>query len=239
MCRDQSAKWLGARLGDFGVEVVEEGGNALVAYGLPLNNVRKPSLNKRAGLLPGGKYEELSMLLDAGLPIPLFSSQHTVVAQFPGVWLGRSNGHTGGTDIKVYRTRREAVVDPSDFYVQFVPNEQEFRCWVFRNKVLARYEKTNGGRHYDIYQGRNEANGFRWEFRQEQFSRTADRLAVEALAARRLDFGAVDMVRTESAGRFIVLEVNSAPGANGAHAVGLTKLAREIADWEQEDYPSA
>ena len=88
------------------------------------------------------------------------------------------------------------------------------------------------------YIGRNYRNGFVFNLvKSEAVPRGAVEQASMSVLALDLDFGAVDILQSTNGG-FYVLEVNTAPGVEGAARQGIRALAQKIARWEQKGYPN-
>lgn len=235
---DKTGPWLKEALREAGVRLArdEERADGVVSLGVHLESER-PTLNANGGL-GRGKLQQLLSLQDADVRVPeIRTNQATSLG--PGVWFGRQRNHTGGRDIKLYlQPTDHQTYGPSDFYVKFMPSKAEWRTWVFRGEALASYLKVlKRPELARLALGRNESNGWAFEFKTpERVPQAAKNLAVAAVAACKLDFGAVDLLHGED-GEFYALEVNTAPGANGRNSVAIKKLARRIARWEQAGYP--
>jgi RimK-like ATP-grasp domain len=198
-----------------------------------------PTLNVNAGRQD--KYHELIRLDDAGVRTIPFS--HSAADLKPPIF-GRKFHHTRGTDIFVYGVRPLLKGDHlSDYYTQLVSKANEFRVWVFRDKTLASYEKTldypakNGrrGRNKEVW---NWANGYAYHFVQPNDAEPRmKKLAVRAVDALGLDFGAVDIMLDKD-DHYYVLEVNTAPGVEGRRQ-GLTSLVNCIERWAKNGFPEA
>jgi hypothetical protein len=197
-------------------------------YGEPCD---LPTLNSRAGRQ--NKYEELVKLDDAGVRTIPFSRS---VADLAPPIFGRKFHHTRGNDIFVYQVKPLLRGDRlSDYYTQLVVKQREFRTWVYRGKHLATYEKVldypqrNGrrGRNKEVW---NWSNGYAYHFvRPEEVGDRLKQLAIDAVEALDLDFGAVDVVVGRT-GHY-VLEVNTAPGTQGEARQGITSLVNCVERW--------
>lgn len=200
-----------------------ETARGVVCYGAPYRGT-KPALNANAGTYD--KFRELEMLQNGGVRVPPFSRDGRGLT-LP--LLARANKHTKGKDIipvlgplELTWARRRR-----DFFTQYLPVATEFRVWVFRNKNIGTYEKIfDRPQQYHQF-GCNYENGF--SFQHREFSPDTLALAVEALKALGLDFGAVDILKSQD-GSLFVLEVNTAPGTEQGV---LSRLARRIKEWEE------
>lgn len=193
-----------------------------------------PTLNANAGRLD--KYRELVALDDAQVQTVPFSRS---AADLDAPIFGRKFHHSKGADIFVYNIRPLLRGDHlSDFYTQLIPKVREYRVWVFRDKCLATYEKVLTYQHKLGKRGRSKAvwnwgNGYAFEFRQgENVPKRLKALGMSAVEALGLDFGAVDIIE-DAHGWFYVLEVNTAPGTQGAARQGITSLVNCIERWAQ------
>lgn len=111
-------------------------------------------------------------------------------------------------DIFLHRER-------APLYVKYFKKKHEYRVHVFNGKVIDVQQKRKR-RESDVnYQVRNHANG--WVYCREDVSPPAEALdiAVKAVAALGLDFGAVDVAWNEHYNKCVVFEVNTAPGLFG------------------------
>ena len=168
-----------------------------------------------------GKWEELSRLREAGVATPEFSFQPRGEE-----WLPRRNNHMGGHDF----------LNPlahGDFYVRKVDVRDEFRVHILNGvSVRAGIKVRREGfpnphpwvRSYDA--GWRLEYGLACQERIRQAGRDVARAAVEALG---LDFGAVDIARTEQ-GTWIVFEVNRRPGLEGNTTRVFAEKLKEIHD---------
>lgn len=197
-----------------------------------------PTLNARAGTV--NKYEELVRMDKAGiLTIPFSKDARDLDAPI----FGRKLHHTRGRDIIHYRVRPMLRGETSsDYFTQVVPKAKEYRVWAFRGKALATYEKEleyaerNGrrGRNPEVW---NWANGYAYHFVHPDTAPSgATSLAVAAVDALGLDFGAVDLLWGKDR-HFYALEVNTAPGTQGQPRQGISSLVNCIERWAKGGFP--
>lgn len=205
---------------------------ATVCYGY--STASSPSLNSACN---SDKIQRLKLMEKAGVrTVPWFTTEPPKNIKFP--LLARKASGYGGTDIVPVFQAQEIpwrLKAGWDWFSQFIPVAQEFRCWVFRGQHLDTYEKRMRRPQDYAYIGRNFRNGF--DFELSSFQKDAFIEADKALRALSFDFGAVDMLRGED-GKIYILEVNSAPGVIASKAQAtLAKLADCIVAWEKAGYP--
>lgn len=204
------------------------GGDCVVSYGVRLTNETRPALNARAGW---DKLEELTTMRDKGILVPPFSLDGKGL-EFP--ILGRKRRHTKAKDIvpilqndQEFEWRLAGGV--SEYFVQYIPKQAEYRVWAYRKRPLGVYQKVmKYPERYVRGVGWNWQQGFAFEFKPEppEELRAAGVNAIDALG---LDFGAVDILHGKD-GKVYVLEVNTSPGTQGARA-GISNLADKITRW--------
>lgn len=207
-----------------GLKVNEGKPTCIVSYGVPVKS-ELPTLNERAGRL--NKYEELVQLQKCGVPTPRFGLDHT---KLKGVMLGRKFKHARGRDI-VLVSQHSQGIKGSNFFTELIHKEREFRLWVFRNRVLGvymkqlRYPKRDKGPLKNLVW--NWKHGYAFVFCRNA-PEALNQVAVDAIRALDLDFGAVDIVEQDE--KYSVLEVNTAPGVIDRRQ-GITWLAAKIQRW--------
>lgn len=192
-----------------------------------LNNLEKVNV-------AGNKLHALQALKNAGVSVPEFTTDLNVARR----WV-----NTGGTVVERHNLRgnsgegiRIVNLDDGDMpstitqaplYTKFIPKTAEFRVHVFRGQVIDYIEKKrqlaeNRGPNFNKYVSSVHQG---WVFSRTNIRDMADvrNMAIKAVAALGLDFGAVDVIYYE--GVPYVLEVNTAPGLAG---ITLVKYANAI-----------
>lgn len=128
------------------------------------------------------------------------------------------NGHSGdGIEIVTTGEGPGGLV-PVPLYTKYIKKKDEYRIHVFQGEAFFVQRKA---RKLDVppeevnWKVRNLAGGFIFAHKDVEVDDVARTEAVAAVAALSLDFGAVDIIHGTD-GKFYVLEVNTAPGLQGA-----------------------
>lgn len=125
------------------------------------------------------------------------------------------NGHSG--EGIVIAVPGEALPD-APLYVKYKKKKHEYRVHVFLGEVIDVQQKKRERdveRDEEAQMVRNRANG--WVFAREDVfvPQTLHSVALSAVAALGLDFGAVDIIYNQKENKCYALEVNTAPGLEG------------------------
>lgn len=139
------------------------------------------------------------------------------------------NGHSGAGI--VIAEQQDQLVD-APLYTKYINKQEEYRLHVIGDQVVFQQRKA---RVKDVpdeevnWKIRNLKGGFIYAIQNVNVCDDAKALAVAAVKALKLDFGAVDIILTKSQ-KWFVLEVNTACGLEGTtlqiYAEHLNKLAR-------------
>lgn len=166
------------------------------------------------------KLETFRRLQANNVSIPPFTTDRASAQ----VWL--NEGHevlvrtllesSGGRGIEVYSDRRSQI-PRAPLYVQYIKKMNEYRVHVFNGQVIDITEKKrrrefDGERDAHI---RNLDNGYVFVRDNVQAHESVGPLAIAAVQALGLDFGAVDIIYNRRRNQAYVLEVNTAPGLEG------------------------
>ena len=153
----------------------------------------------------------LEIMGKSGFNTPEIYDSVDRISNFPV--LGRNRHHSAGRDIQVFVSRddmkRRYRDGTSDFFVEFIPSEKEYRIHVFNGEPIMCLEKRlpNDSRVESPIYIRNLNNG--WVFKEISAPDGVTFLARKVVELFGLDFGAVDIL--SSNGRLYPLEVNTAP----------------------------
>jgi glutathione synthase/RimK-type ligase-like ATP-grasp enzyme len=128
------------------------------------------------------------------------------------------NGHSGeGIEILEPGDHKEGIPH-APLYVRYIPKKQEYRVHVFQGHAFFVQRKA---RNNDIpddkvnWKVRNHGNGFIFAHQGVAIGAEGELLAIQAVQALGLDFGAVDLIYNEKTDMYYVLEVNTACGMEG------------------------
>ena len=178
-----------------------------------------PVLNSGAAVaIASNKLATFNRFAERGVSCPEFTTDPAVARQWAGerAIFARTalNGHSG-------RGIVECVGDSfvgAPLYTKYIPKQDEYRVHVFQGRVIDVQQKK---KRRDIpneqvnYKVRSYQNG--WVFCRENVQKPGglDALAIQAVAALGLDFGAVDIIYNAKRNQLYALEVNTAPGLSG------------------------
>ena len=203
---------------------------ARVLWGAQSLGSEVPELNKHQGHY--NKLQALQRFQAADIPIPMYwQSAPRDEDSYPV--LARRLIHQEGNDIRLCSNREEAGNADADFFTRVVPSSSEYRIWVYKTKVLGVYLRELYWPVQRAGFGRNWWSGWGFSLVDTEQAGVGAEYAVAAVEALRLDFGGVDVLKGEN-GRYYVLEVNSAPGANNYCLRARNRLATEIKRWYEE-----
>jgi glutathione synthase/RimK-type ligase-like ATP-grasp enzyme len=155
-------------------------------------------------------------LADVKVPTPDYSTEKedAVTRLSNGEWKSAFcrtvlNG-SSGRGIVHAKTVEELVDAP--LYVQYIPKSREFRVHVMKGKVIFVQEKRKRNGVEANEQIRSHDNGWVFCFKDVVLPTNEGELAIAAVSALGLDFGAVDVIYSKKQHKSYVLEVNTAPG---------------------------
>lgn len=122
------------------------------------------------------------------------------------------------------------VLSPAPLYTRYKKKAQEFRVHVFNGEVIDVQEKKK----INNFEGnfnqfiRSHDNG--WVYCREDIQEPHDlqSLAIAAVGAVQLDFGAADIVYNKHENKSFCLEINTAPGLEGATINNYSKAIQKL-----------
>lgn len=181
----------------------------------PAVDIHGTVLNRAAAIERASqKLESLTLLKDAGVPVPDFDTDPEALVERAGYpILGRRLQHARATDVVLCLQRRDFRRQPRDYYVAYIPTNREYRLHVAGDEVI-----RVQGKFLDVSQDykpwvRNYATGHRFRAPRLRVHRTRLDAAVQAVNALGLNFGAVDLIVADD-GSHYVLEVNTSPSCS-------------------------
>lgn len=187
--------------------------------------------NTKAVSLAANKFFTFSSLAGSGVPTVPWTANKAVAKEWQdegATIVARTllTGHSGA-GIIIIENGDQLIEAP--LYTKYIFKVREYRVHATRLGVVDTQKKV---RDPDVepktWKVRSHANGFIFQRNNIVPSEIRDALAIKAIKALDLHFGAVDIVEDKH-GNFYVLEVNTAPGLEGqtimAYQQALTELA--------------
>jgi len=183
-------------------------------------------LNKTANVAQAvDKHTTLRIMTASGVRVPEFTERLDVAQR----WIAGGGTVFARTLLRASSGRGIVIMEPdhpedhdtqAPLYVRYVPKRHEYRIHVVNGQVIDRQRKGLAeefrGQADVNFRVRNLANGFIFVRNDGHvYPPEADVMAVEAVRALGLDFGAADIIWNEQQNRCYLLEVNSAPGLQG------------------------
>ena len=165
------------------------------------------------------KLSAFEALAGFGVEIPDYTTDKQVAAEWAksGTVVVRSvlSGHSGrGITI----TEDADNIPDAPLYTKYIKKRHEYRVHVVDGEVIDTQQKRRRTDTPDDevdWQVRNYDNGFIYAREDVQPCSVRDSIAIAAVAALDLDFGAVDIIYNAHRDQYYVLEVNTAPGLTG------------------------
>ena len=186
-------------------------------------DLNHPDAVKRAS----NKLRTFSGLASAGVPTPQCTTQRNeaITWAFDGytvVVRHRLNAHSG-EGIRLY-TPEDYMggiqISEAPLYVKYKKKRSEYRVHVFNGRVIDVQEKRKQIEFdRDDFQSKIRSHSNGWVFCREDiqpYSNVLREIALAAIDALVLDFGAVDIIYNQREDSYYVLEVNTAVGLEGS-----------------------
>jgi hypothetical protein len=147
--------------------------------------------------------------------VPIWTKDPKYAASWNCTFLARTKltGHSGDGIIVVPKGCDDIPLAP--LYVQYIYKVREYRVHVFHEQVIDTQRKIRDpNREVSDWKVRSHQNGFIFARNGVEPSHAREIIAIDAINALDLDFGAVDIIEDKE-GQLYVLEVNTAPGLEG------------------------
>lgn len=184
--------------------------------------------NPRSVYVAANKLMTFEYLSRADVSVPLWETNRGMV-QWEGDTVVRHclNGHSG-RGVEIVKAGSELPLAP--LYVQYIKKQDEYRYHVFNGEVIdiQQKRKRREVENDDVdYQVRNAGRG--WVYCREDINPDDSlyTLAIDAVTALGLDFGAVDIIWNNHQQQGYVLEVNTACGLEGTTVDKYAEAIRE------------
>ncbi len=164
--------------------------------------------------IAASKVVAYAALEHAGIAHPYMFADAEAAMTCGQPFLGRRDGLSGGRGIVVYQEGQKPA--SHDFYTQLIACRREYRLHVFNDHIIAIQKKLIADARSIIH---NHDNGVTFQHIPDQAfnigtntTREIKDMAINAVRAVNLDFGAVDFIQEQGTNKLYVLEVNTAPG---------------------------
>lgn len=128
------------------------------------------------------------------------------------------------------------IIEPGEpicdapLYTRYIGKAHEYRVHATRDKAFATHMKIKDPKSKEppkSWKVRSYRNGFIFQRNNVPQSAVRDALAVSAVSALGLDFGAVDIIE-DKYGKYYILEVNTAPGIEGQTTPAYAEAIKEL-----------
>ena len=197
------------------------GREVTLTLGRTFNAYRRIALDKL------GTFRVLS---DQGIStVPWTTDKHVAETWPTTVERHTLTGHSGaGIRIVSFHPETASLWD-APLYTKYTKRSHEYRVHVFNGSVIDCQikRKITGAGEVDKHV-RNKHTG--WVYCRDNFepTDTLKQLAIQAVAAVELDFGAVDIIYSKREDSHYVLEINTAPGLEGTTLLNYTKAIKDV-----------
>jgi glutathione synthase/RimK-type ligase-like ATP-grasp enzyme len=206
-----------------------------------------PTLNNRLAVsLSSNKLAALQALNRKGVSVPWFTNNRDAAISFVSSRhkrvVGRQSYHQGGSNFNICGDSYDISNDRlSSHWLELINVQQEWRAHVFKGEVIGVSRKTDEGVEWRITSRYTRNNHCGWRFIRCDIDMVQTRLkqlAIDAVNALGLDFGAVDIILSDgqeatSSGtqKYYVLEVNTACGMEEDSTIFSAYLSK-FKEWE-------
>jgi len=203
-------------------------------YGGKIHFPHKDTLNPAWAVdNAANKLKSFRLFKEHGVPTPEWTTDRDTAME----WIGGDEatvvartvlrGHSGAG---IVVTDRVHSLPTAPLYVKYVKKQDEYRYHVFNGSVIDVQQKK---KRRDVdneevdYQVRNASSG--WVYCRDAITppHSLGAVAIRAVEALGLDFGAVDIIWNNHRGQGYVLEVNTAPGLEGSTLTTYVEAIRE------------
>ncbi len=189
----------------------------LIRWGATRGVALKPKSvinSKKAIQLSSDKLASLAYLRSRGVPVPVCSrlTEYNIAGfNFPA--LARNVQHREGLDIILCLQEQDAwrALHSRDYLVQYIPTRCEYRVHVIQGRAVKVSQKVLTVQDDYCSWMRNFRTGHTFRIPTVALAPWAELTAIHAVSCLGLNFGAVDVIISDS-GQPFILEINTAPG---------------------------
>jgi hypothetical protein len=225
----------------FGVRTPTRPLDVLLRWGSrkPMPRARIVLNQARAIALASDKVRAIETLVGAGIHcVPCFTTwEQALAAARGGIIFGRTRHGHSGAGIVVYDPSGtydgrypESPASPHEWYTIYHEPTREVRIHVVEGEVV-----RIQGKYLDFPEDaeqnpfvRNHQMGYRFRTPRKDLRSRRKEIAIEAVRALGLNFGAVDMMLFGESRRAMVLEVNTAPSCSPMTAEAYAEALNEL-----------
>lgn len=188
-----------------------------------LDEIASNVINRAVAVsLAANKFLSLEALSGSEIPVPkqikLSSLQDQTLQAIAALGLNlpvlaRQESHTRGRDILLCLQNKDisrAIRWGKTHITEYIPTKEEYRVHVFGGQVIKVSRKVLMSREAYVPYLRNDDNNHTYRNTRIKITDNQKQVAIDAVNALGLDFGAVDMVISDNDSPF-VLEVNTGP----------------------------
>lgn len=200
-----------------GTKIPEAELGTLIRWGATSPVARKPKrvLNSMKAIqAASNKREALNIMRASGVNVPTVLNAGEVKLEHLPV-LGRKDHHVGANDIILCMNMRDverAKAAGCSHFSKYIPTKAEYRVHVFGDQIIKTSQKILTEPELATQPWiRNLGAGYTFRQSENRLSGASRGMAIDAVHALGLNFGAVDVIISDDDQTYI-LEVNTAPG---------------------------
>lgn len=188
--------------------------------------------NTKAVSLAANKFFTFSSLAGAGVSTVPWTANMAVAKewQVDGATIVARTLLTGHSGAGIIIIEKGGQLIEAPLYTKYIFKTREYRVHATKLGVVDTQQKVRDpAQEPKSWKVRSHDNGFIFQRQNIVANNARDQLAIAAIKALDLDFGAVDIVEDKH-GNFYVLEVNTAPGLEGQTVVSYVQALTELAN---------
>lgn len=182
-----------------------------------------------AVLRASNKLRTFKEFSEHNVPTPAWTTDAEVAKGWDHTVFARTklSGHSGDGIVIV---PKGDDIPEAPLYTYYIFKEREFRVHVVNGRVIDTQRKIRDtSREVTSWKIRSHENGFIFARNGLTADPELEQVAINAIAALGLDFGAVDIIQDKD-NKYYVLEVNTAPGLEGATVTNYTNAFMGLVD---------